>query len=60
MRYMLIALLLASCASNQELIITSGSSVCTAGSLAECERLSKIGDTLHTPEMEAAIKAARR
>lgn len=51
--------LLVSCAS-PELIVTQGSSICTAPTLAECERLSKIGEALHSPEMERAIAEARK
>jgi hypothetical protein len=42
------------------IIVTAGSSVCTAPTLAECERLSKIAASLHTPEMNKAIAEARR
>jgi hypothetical protein len=64
-RTLLVALvLLTGCAvvfpPESSITVAAGSSVCTAPTLAECERLSKIAATLHTPQMERAIAEARR
>ena len=40
-------------------LVAAGSSVCTAPTLAECERLSKIGASLNTPEMDRLIEEAK-
>lgn len=64
-RALLVSLvLLSGCATiwppESVIIIPPGSSVCTAPTLAECERLSKVAESLNAPEMEAAIAEARR
>ena len=40
-------------------LVAAGSSVCTAPTLAECERLSKIAASLNTPEMDRLIEEAK-
>lgn len=63
-RTLLVSLvLLSGCAAfppEPTLTVAAGSSICTAPTLAECERLSKIGESLHSPAMERAIAGARR
>ena len=61
-RTLLVSLvLLTGCAAfpPDSITIAAGSSICTAPTLAECERLSKIGASLNTPEMDRLIKEAQ-
>ena len=53
--------LLSGCAGapSPVLILSAGSTICTTTLNGECERLKKIGDTLHTREMQRRIDEAK-
>ena len=59
MKYFLLLLLLAGCASNEAILVSAGSSICTANTVAECERLSKTAASLNEGPLAEAIEAAK-